>query len=157
MEARSLAEVFAEPEPEVVRAPIRNREPREPMGGHKWHLIHERDGGHCWNCGAMVSKGTGEVDHLIPRSSFEPEDLWIADRSDNLRTSCVGCNQGKSNYLIPGAPVGSTPGVTACCWDCWTGPRSEWDEGDTPRPEMRVPAYCAKCGHTWVPDESWLL
>jgi len=31
-----------------VRLPVRNREPRVRMGGHKWHLIWERDGGYTW-------------------------------------------------------------------------------------------------------------
>lgn len=152
---------------EPVRAEVRNREPRVQMGGHKWHLIHERDGGRCWMCGDLVPKGTGEVDHLIPRSSFAADDLHIADRSDNLRTACVGCNQRKSNFLIWWAPVdGVTIGVTAKCWDCANdcGIDPEIDpEGyseywaDRWTPQMTVPAYCARCGHTWVPDAGWLL
>lgn len=150
MRVVTLAEVLAEPEEPIVRAEIRNREPRAPMLPHKWHLIHERDGGHCWACGVFVGKGYGEVDHLIPRSSFDVCDLAVADRSDNLRLACVPCNQGKSNYLIPWAPVGSTIGVTRACWDC-LHEEAEW------RPRMTVPAYCGRCGHTWVPNVGWLM
>lgn len=150
MEPMLLADVLAEPDEPIVRAVVRNREPRVQMQAYKWHLIHERDGSHCWACGLFVGKGGGEVDHLIPRSSFEVRDLAVADRSDNLRVACVPCNQGKSNYLIPWAPVGATIGVTATCWDCIYGDRLE-------RPLMTVPAYCGKCGHTWVPNVSWLL
>lgn len=150
MEPRTLAEILAEPDEPIVRAEVRNREPRQPMSGHKWHLIHERDGGHCWSCGVRVAKGHGEVDHLIPRSSFDVVDLRVADRSDNLRLACVPCNQDKSNYVIPWAPTGSTVGVTAACWDCVYVEAVE-------RPEMTVPAYCGRCGHTWVPGVSWLM
>lgn len=150
MEARSLAEIFAEPDEPVVRGEIRNREPRVQMGGHKWHLIWERDGGHCWSCGAMVGKGGGEVDHLKPRSSFDASELAVADRSDNLRVSCVRCNQSKSNYILPWAPTDSTIGVTSACWDCVYGEK-EW------RPQMTVPAYCGRCGHSWVPEADWIL
>ncbi|WP_181421649.1 HNH endonuclease [Curtobacterium sp. MCBD17_030] len=146
--AKSLAEILSEEDPEPQRAPIRNREPRARLGGHKWHLIYERDGGACWMCGHHVDKGTGEVDHLQPRSSFTPDQLRRADRSDNLRTACVDCNQQKSNYVYAWAP--ETIGVTAMCWDCQHPESTEYVE-------MTVPAYCGRCGHTWVPNESWLL
>lgn len=147
MRVISLAELLAEPEPKPRRLPVLNTEPRVQMGGRKWHLIHERDGGRCYICGGFVPKGSGEVDHVIPRSSFEAHDLERADRSDNLRTACVRCNQKKSNYAYDWAtgPIG----VTSVCWSCLNP--------DEPQPVMRAPAYCGRCGHTWVPDERWLL
>lgn len=146
--AKTLGEILAEPDIAPYRPPILNHEPREPIGGRKWHLIHERDGGICWMCGCDVPKGTGEVDHVQPRSSFAADDLVRADRSDNLKTACVGCNQAKSNYVYDWAP--NVVGVTDRCWECINP--------DQPYPgEMQTPAYCGSCGYSWVPDDGWLL
>lgn len=146
------------------RHPVLNHEPRVQMGGRKWHLIHERDGGVCWMCSRHVPKGSGEVDHLKPRSAFEVKDLPIADRSDNLKTACIDCNQRKSNFDRPRTP--RTVGVTSKCWECSNdcGIDPEFDPGayadywaDRFKPTMTVAAYCGRCGYTWVPDKSWLL
>jgi 5-methylcytosine-specific restriction endonuclease McrA len=145
---KTLAEILAEPEEPPHRLPVVNRAPRERMSGRKWHLIHERDGGKCWICGAYVPKGTGEVDHVQPRSSFQEADLVIADRSDNLKTTCVPCNQQKSNYVYDWAP--NVVGVTDKCWEC-SNPGVQYDG------VMQTNAYCGHCGYTWVPDDGWLM
>ena len=133
------------------RYPVRNREPRIQLDGRLWHLIHERDGGVCWVCQRPVVKGEGEIDHLIPRSSFPPDQVEsVADRSWNLRLACVDCNQAKSNFSVFALP--RTFGVTLRCWDC-----TEHDEFQEPV-ELSVIAHCGSCSFTSrVPDEGWLL
>lgn len=159
-----LDKLFEEIEREPRRYPVRNVEPRVQMDGYKWHLIFQRDGGVCWICGEFQVKGQHEVDHLVPRSSFLVEGLALADRSDNLRVSCVPCNRAKSNFDKPVAPY--TNGIVAACWECLNGPRFDVDEfpeeaaeywHGRPWPVMAVAAYCARCGNTHVPDESWLM
>lgn len=137
------------------RLPVLNREPRVQMDGRKWHLIQERDGHRCRICGVLVPTGTGEIDHIMPRSSFAAQRIPVADRPDNLQTACVPCNQAKSNY----APIflNRMVGVTSACWDCLTPSQEESYYDHPPAPVMTVPDYCGRCGHTWVPDESWIL
>jgi len=158
-----LVDVIARLEAGPVRLPILNNEPREIMSGRKWHLIHERDGEHCRNCGVLTLKGTGEIDHVIPRSSFTVDQLPVADRSDNLRLLCVECNQNKSNFY---SGAESCPaGVTSACWECLQGgPDAETDSEayaeyweDRPWPDMTASAYCGRCGYTSIPDAGWLL
>lgn len=157
-DAKTLGEILSAPIPEPERLPVLNSEPRVLMDGRKWHLLWERDGFRCLLCGIYVPKGTGEVDHIVPRSSFAADRLHIADRSDNLQITCVDCNQEKSNY----APTerSSCVGVTSRCWECTVGLDDDgYHDVETfgDRPEMTVPAYCGRCGFTWVPDASWLL
>lgn len=132
------------------RYPVLNREPRIQLDPRLWHLIHERDGGVCWVCQKSVAKGTGEIDHLVPRSTFRPEDvISMADKSWNLRLACVGCNQAKSNYSMPFMP--RTVGITLRCWDC-----SNQDEYE--RVTLTERAYCGTCGFTsGVPGKEWML
>lgn len=131
------------------RYPVLNREPRAQLDPRLWHLIHERDGGVCWSCHRAVAKGSGEIDHLVPRSSFAPHELESeADRSWNLRLACVACNQMKSNFSVLELP--RTVGITRRCWDC-----SGMDGGGV---ELSVPAYCGACGFTvMVPGKEWLI
>lgn len=149
------------------RYPVKNREPREPIGARLWHLIHERDGGECWMCHRKVEKGAGEVDHLIPRSAFN--DVREADKSWNLRLACVDCNQAKSNFTVPILP--RTFGVTLKCWDCHERrdlgrpdpsidleALADWEQGQGPVPELTEIAYCGSCGFmSWVPGKGWIL
>lgn len=129
---------------EPVRYPVLNFEPRREMSLAKWRLIWERDGSTCWACSRLIPVGAGEIDHVIPRSSFGVEDLAVADRSDNLRLACVACNQEKSNYTVPYVP--RQVGVTVVCSIC---------AGEA---DGAVPAYCGECGLvSRVPDEGWLL
>lgn len=131
------------------RYPVLNREERVQLDGRLWHLLHERDGGVCWVCQRNVRKGTGEIDHLVPRSSFPPGQVDLADRSWNLRLACVGCNQAKSNFTTPFIP--RTVGITARCWDC-----SDHDDGESVVLTER--AYCGTCGFTSaVPGKEWIL
>lgn len=130
-----------------VRYPVLNNEPRVQMSGRKWHLIWERDGNTCWMCSWVIPKGYGEVDHVIPRSAFAVEDLVVADRSDNLRVSCVRCNQEKSNRTTFYQPrqVGVSAACVYCAFDDEAGP-------------YEVPAYCGRCGIvSRVPEVGWLM
>lgn len=130
------------------RYPVRNREERTILNPHMWHLLFERDGARCWMCHREVAKGAAEIDHLVPRSSFLPADVVLADRSWNLRVACVTCNQRKSNFTVRALP--RTVGVTRCCWDC--------ADGDSEPVELTEPAFCGRCGLvSRVPDMSWIL
>ena len=132
------------------RYPVRNREPRVQLDPRLWHLIHERDGGMCWVCERRVEKGSGEIDHVVPRSSFAAtEVITVADRSWNLRLACVDCNQWKSNFRMLFMP--RTVGITPRCWDC-----TDHDEDE--RVKLTELAYCGTCGFTSaVPGKEWML
>lgn len=129
---------------EPTRYPVMNLEPRREMSLTKWRLIWERDGSTCWACARLIPRGAGEIDHVVPRSSFAVEELALADRSDNLRLACIACNQEKSNYTTPYMP--RQVGVTIECSTC------SGDAGGI------VPAYCGRCGLvSRVPNERCLL
>ena len=60
--------------------------------------IYWRDGSFCAYCSLGISMGQGEVDHVIPRSAWPKEWLWLADDSSNLVAACKSCNAKKSNF-----------------------------------------------------------
>lgn len=60
--------------------------------------IYWRDGECCAYCFKDIQLGNGEIDHVIPRSAWSPEWLWLADDSSNLVAACKTCNQEKSNF-----------------------------------------------------------
>lgn len=143
------------------RWPIRNREERTPISSQVRALLYGRDGAICHVCGRG---GMMTVDHIIPRSAFRPDQLHIADRSDNLVNVCWDCNSEKSNfYTCFTKRLGVTP---RCGWcaaghsyadhpdcgeDCPT-----WDElyGDG----RTYQVYCGRCGHgATVPSLEWVL
>lgn len=152
--ALSLAEIFDQVEEPFVRWPVRNREPRTPIIPQKRAIIHERDGGICRLCGTGGHILT--VDHIIPRSAFDAEDLAIADRSDNLISACWDCNMQKSNFE---SIQMKKLGVVAACWYCvnpgYDGDDPEFDELPY---EVSVPVFCGRCGISTVPCvEGWVL
>lgn len=148
-----LDDVLADLMRPLERYEVLNREPRERFDPYMWHLIYERDGYTCWVCQRRVPKGAGEIDHLVPRSSFLPDELSsVADRSWNLRVCCTECNQEKSNFRYSVLP--RTFGVTRKCWYCEDGTSGRL--GD-PR-ELPVHAYCGSCSIvSRVPNESWVM
>jgi 5-methylcytosine-specific restriction endonuclease McrA len=60
--------------------------------------IYWRDGENCAYCFRDIRLGNGEIDHVIPRSAWPKEWLWLADDSSNLVAACKACNQSKSNF-----------------------------------------------------------
>lgn len=142
--------------PPAGRWPVRNRQERDPIEPIKRALIHARDGHTCKHCGLTARTGF-VLDHIIPRSTFSAAQLAIADRSDNLVTSCWDCNEDKSNYEDH---LNKRPGVTPACWDC-LNPWAEDDLGPIDRDEIPArpyAAYCGRCGTTGrVPDLTWIL
>lgn len=137
------------------RWPIRNREERLEVPSQKRAIIHARDGGHCRYC---PRTGKLVVDHIIPRSTFPPEDLQIADRSDNLASACWECNEDKSNFENEQTKL---LGVTVACFYCQHPEhRDETGDDDTPQVPhpVEIPAFCGRCGKTSrVPDLTWIL
>lgn len=149
----SLGSLLGRLEQQPTRWPVHNREERWPIDSQKRAIIHERDGGICRLCGTGGHVLT--VDHIIPRSTYQPDKLHIADRSDNLISACWECNMSKSNYE---APQSKRIGVTACCWECLAGVSIDNDPGwEIERPEMNVIAFCGRCGITRVPSLAWIL
>jgi hypothetical protein len=125
------------------RWPVRNREPRTPISSMKRALIHERDGGACRYCNRNDTLLV--VDHIIPRSAFPADQLRIADRSDNLHSACWECNEERSNFDTFHT---KRLGIAPCCLDC-----TEIE----PTTETRIPAYCARCGVSQVPEiDGWI-
>ena len=60
-------------------------------GDERWHEVFERDQGRCRYCGCDLLASFehyyfAEVDHLLPRSATDRDDLY------NLVLACRGCN-----------------------------------------------------------------
>lgn len=150
MFSQSLGATLDAMEVTFERWPVRNREPRTPVSSQKRAIIHERDGHICRLCGAY--RGQLTVDHIIPRSAFLPEDLHIADRSDNLISACWPCNEVKSNYE---RHQRKRMGVVVACWYCVTPPL---EEGEPLPYDVDKLVYCGRCGISNVPEvRGWVL
>jgi len=64
----------------------------------RWNVL-ERDNFKCVYCGYGTDDGVKlHVDHVIPESIGGGSDM------DNLVTSCIDCNLGKSNSILSGIP-----------------------------------------------------
>lgn len=164
-ELRSMGATLNEIIDELARGPerwpVRNREPRTPISSLIRALLYERDGDFCRRCG---KSGMMTVDHIIPRSAFRPDQLHIADRSDNLQNVCWDCNEQKSNFR---SGESKRLGVTRRCGWCATGLScsTEYDY-DEEAPDWEdfygsgsvYQCYCGKCGHgALVPSLDWIL
>ncbi len=151
--AMGLEDTIARLQEPLRRWPVRNREDRTPIDSQKRAIIHQRDGGACRACGNANCQLT--VDHIIPRSAFESDDLRTADRSDNLVSACWPCNQAKSNYE---RPQRKRMGVVVRCWYCLNPGHGEGEEPFLPYP-VDVLVYCGSCGgDSHVPAvEGWVL
>lgn len=131
------------------RHPVLRTGERAPIDPYARRLIYERDGRACQWCGSSVRL---QLDHVIPWSANG------SDRSDNLRTLCEECNEGRSNYIDDAPP--RLIGVTRACYWCAKRRRElpnrlvDVDPGELDR----ISAYCGCCGTTsWVPDTGWIL
>lgn len=155
---RTLAEVLPEwmemMSTPRTRWPVLNREERLPISSLKRALIHARDD---WSCKYCYEDARGEmfvVDHIVPRSAFPADKLYIADRSDNLQTACYSCNDKRSNYEHW---HDKRDGVTQKCWRCEYPPDPDWP-GDFDPSGMVLPAWCGTCyAPSYVPSISWIL
>lgn len=136
-----------------TRWPVRNREERTEVPSRKRAIIHARDGGHCRYC---PRQGLLVVDHIIPRSTFLPEDLAIADRSDNLASACWECNEDKSNFEHEQTKL---LGVTIMCFYCVYPDFRDESDDSVPLPyAVDIPAFCGQCGTTSrVPTLDWVI
>lgn len=150
--AGSLESWMAATELTFDRWPVRNREERTEVGSQKRAIIHARDGHRCRYC---PRQGLLVVDHIIPRSTFLPEDLGIADRSDNLASACWDCNENKSNFEHEQTKL---LGVTVMCFYCvYPEYMDEANDLRLPHP-VNIPAFCGRCGTTSrVPTLDWII
>lgn len=149
----SLAELLAQDDDPARRWPVRNREPRTPINSQKRAIIHERDGGICRYCGTTDERLV--LDHIIPRSAFRPDQLHIADRSDNLHSACWDCNERRSNYE---AIHTKRIGVAVQCWYCIAPEYAAEDcELELTYP-VNIAVFCGRCGISRVPEvQDWVL
>jgi hypothetical protein len=60
--------------------------------------IYWRDGSECAYCARSIGLKKGNIDHVIPRTAWTQEWLWLADDSSNLVAACEDCNKEKSNF-----------------------------------------------------------
>jgi hypothetical protein len=60
--------------------------------------IYWRDESSCAYCWRDIPFTKGNIDHVIPRSAWTKEWLWLADDSSNLVAACEDCNREKSNF-----------------------------------------------------------
>lgn len=86
--------------------------------------------------------GVQVADHIVPRSSFTPETVWLADRSDNLALAHWYCNENRSNrsYIRP-APLG----ITTECFEC-----AEWLAEYADESGLTTKCFCMNCGMSGV-------
>lgn len=80
---------------------------------HHYNLISQKDsnekkdfitlfGEKCVYCGtslSIINIDMFEIDHFIPRESFQKKDYIKADCIDNLVPACQVCNRKKSDFL----------------------------------------------------------
>jgi len=60
--------------------------------------IYWRDEAYCGYCDNTIVYGNGQIDHVIPRSAWPQDWVWLADDSSNLVAACQKCNLSKSNF-----------------------------------------------------------
>lgn len=51
--------------------------------------------GHCAYCGCEITLADMQIDHIIPRKSFEDKKQAVDDSIDNYNPSCRLCNHYK--------------------------------------------------------------
>lgn len=64
-------------------------------------VLYARDNYQCQYCGKEVTRSSGSIDHVKPRSKFIAEGRPAADANtwDNVVVSCVKCNTKKGDRL----------------------------------------------------------
>jgi hypothetical protein len=140
----ALDEVMAD-DPQQ-RHEVFNHEERAPISSLVWSLVFRRDRGRCWICGHDAYEPV--LDHLRPRSNWPADELWLADRSDNLHVACWDCNEERSNRVYA-APPKVVP-VTTHCGRC----SLEWIGHDVGR---GVACFCSQCGFSETGEGARLL
>ena len=114
-------------------------EPRADI--HPWtrRAIYWRDQNQCaWCRRGFDEAGMLVLDHIQP---------WAdggSDRSDNLRTLCVPCNEERSNYATD---VYSRVTPVGYCDRCTQRPNAEyrWHQLD-PESTFKARIFCGRCG-----------
>jgi hypothetical protein len=123
---------------------------------HPWlrRSIYWRDGNRCGWCYRGWDAGMLVLDHIRP---------WAdggSDRSDNLRTLCVPCNEKRSNFATDTYTRVTSVGM---CDHCHTRPRWDADNNLTvyeldPESTFRQAIFCGRCGNVDVcTDEGRVL
>lgn len=122
----------------------RNWQPRlqDELPKYWRYNVHDKCAERCSYCFDARSE---QVDHLIPRSAWPEEYLWLADDGSNLVASCKECNQKKTNnYLelswFAGLEVSLHPFAYKCEL-CFFDEEIELDQLTE-----RFPAFCMQCG-----------
>ena len=93
------------------RMPVERTGRPGPLSPDVRKAVLLRDGYTCQWCRAHVSQGyTFEVDHIVPWSAGG------SNATDNLRTLCVECNQGRGNMRTDVATASALLIVGNCPW-----------------------------------------
>ena len=66
---------------------------RRPLTGNI-HFLNGYQGNRCFYCGTDLEIEKVHVDHVLPRSVVEHDEIW------NLVTACTHCNESKSDLLV---------------------------------------------------------
>ena len=140
----ALDEAF-EDDPQM-RLDVLNREVRAPIKPLVRSLVFRRDRGKCWICRRDAFEPV--LDHLRPRSNWPVDELWLADRSDNLHVACWRCNEERSNRAYAALPK-AVP-VTLHCVHC----ADEWIGEDVGR---GLACFCSQCGFSETGNGVWFL
>lgn len=80
---------------EVRNSFARNYEDNSPV---LLQSVYWRDASICAYCARLINLKKGNIDHVIPRTAWTQEWLWLADDSSNLVAACEDCNKEKSNF-----------------------------------------------------------
>jgi 5-methylcytosine-specific restriction endonuclease McrA len=103
--------------------------------------IYWRDGANCAYCFRDIQINNGNIDHVIPRSAWTSEWLWLADDSSNLVAACKDCNKNKSNFYQTFRGENSLSHVTFEC----KSPSRELYECCIARREFLGNPMCQEC------------
>ena len=62
--------------------------------------VHQKYGGHCAYCGAVITVKEMQVDHIWPQARSHWQKDLDPNRPENLNPSCRACNYAKHTYNI---------------------------------------------------------
>lgn len=150
----ALGEVVDQAAKAAARMPVvRTNRPGE-LDPEVRKAVLLRDGFTCQWCRANAAQGARfEVDHIMPWSAGG------SNATDNLRTLCEPCNQGRGNHLTD-ATTASALLIIAACGRCRGRRFVPWDQSPTGHstftfddPEVceigaedhEVPVWCLGC------------
>lgn len=121
-------------------------------------IVYWRDQSQCAYCGLGIQQGAGQIDHVIPRSAWPQEWLWLADDSSNLVPAHKKCNLEKSNFYRKFQGENRLHHVTMDCgskraelYECCKSRRTDQDNPMCQECDEYVYVLCNIHEETYIP------